>query len=138
MSEQNMADAVSSLAQSMKPTEPAEKKTPQRYIDGLYFSGTAAQVKLDHRILSFIAARHDDKKKSESRIANHVVMSIRDEEFQSSLTRLESKGLIKRKVREWGHRGEWIELSDDLKEAIATGKGEFFGRQSLAQLGLEG
>jgi hypothetical protein len=133
-----MADAVSSLVAKMKPIEPTTKQAAVRWIDGLFFSGTIEEVKLDHRILSFIAQRNNDKKKTEGRIANFVALALRDDAFQASLTRLEEKGLIIRKTRQWGHEGRWIELSDNAKEALATGKGEFFGRQSLAQLGVEG
>src|ERR1700733_3621729 len=111
-----------------------EIKVAQRYFDGLFFSGTREQVILDHRILSTIVRRAPVK--SEGRIANFVGLQMRDPLFQDSLARLESKGLIVRKTREWGLEGHWVELSDDCRQAIITNKGDHFAHQTLRQLGV--
>ncbi len=110
-------------------------KAARKYFDGLCFSGTADDVRLDHQILNTLARR--TRLKGEGALAGYVHLRLRDESFQSSLARLESRGLITRKVREWGFEGKWIELSDELREAIITNKGSFFGSQSLTQLGVD-
>ena len=133
----DMSDAVSELVKTMKPTEPIDRKDAVRYFNGLFFSGTLDECKLDHRILSFIVPKPNDPPKTEGRIASHVVMQMRDPKFQASLARLEANGLIVRCTKEWGWRGEWIELSDNTKTAIITNKGQYFGTQNLRQLGVE-
>ena len=77
-------------------------KAARKYFDGLFFSGTAEQVSLDHQILVTLARR---RIKNEGTLAGYIHRRLRDEAFQDSLARLESRGFITRKLREWGLEG---------------------------------
>ena len=59
-------------------------------------------------------------------MAGYLGLNMRDEVFQESLSRLSTFGMIVRTTREWGYRGEWIDLADDDRKVDNTTRGDGF------------
>jgi hypothetical protein len=101
-------------------------KYKQRYIDGALRTIDGKDIsiedmRLDLRVLKTLRLRDIHK---EGQLASYLGFRMRDEPFQSALTRLAEFGMITRKLKEWGYRGEWIELADEAREIGRNARGD--------------
>jgi hypothetical protein len=106
-------------------------KDKQRYFDGRLRTiadqdGRAKDIsieemKLDLRIIKHIRLRNLH---NEGQLAAYLQLTMREQKFQDSLTRLETFGMIVRKTREWGYRGAWVDLAPELREVANTATGD--------------
>jgi hypothetical protein len=127
-------DQAALLAQHKQPRAPICNK----YFDALFCNNSREEITYDFHVVSLVAKneRKVDGHLPEGRLAAMMHTPMRDQKFQESLDRLESRGMIVRTTREWGFRGEWIELSDELRKLHITTKGDYFGHQSAQDLGI--
>jgi hypothetical protein len=114
----------------VNPHAPAKAPGARLYFTQLFCNNTLEEIKLDHRILKIIAKQGP---RTEGKLASYLG-SLADEHLQTALQRLADRGLIVRKTKEWGHKGEWVELSDECKELFATNHGIYWGAQNIETL----
>ena len=116
----------------VNPNAPAKAPEARLYFTQLFCNNTLEEIKLDHRVLKIIARQGP---RTEGKLASYLgLQTLKDHAMQESLTRLADRGLIVRKTKEWGYKGEWVELSDECKELFATNKGIYFGAQNIEAL----
>jgi hypothetical protein len=101
-------------------------KNHNRDFTGLFCSWELAEIVMDHKNLKYLRLSGET---SEGRLAAHFRIPMRDPKFQASLARLESRGLITRRTKEWGFRGEWVDLTDEARELFLTAKGSYFAAE---------